>query len=844
MEKLNILSVWTRLTEPHSSITDIGEQRQARLLAGLMLVFAPLATFIIVLFPLFDPTTTLTFSSLVSAAALFGLYGLSRTRHVQATALLLVVVTTIAIIYPSLSSSTAQNANSLYYLVIPLVLASILLPLRGLLTAIVVLGISIVAVPLFNILPTNIAGPMTIFGISSVLLVIFVVHRDGLQQDRQGEIGNALAQAEAANAALAESQRMLKLVMDSIPQNICWKDRNSVYMGSNRNFAKLLGFNSPEELIGKSDFDVPGSAEKAADFQRDDRRVMEADKAELNFEEELPRADGSISWLSTTKIPLHDAKNNVNGVLVMLEDITARKQQELEVLESRNFLQLVLDTIPVGVFWKDRDSFVVGCNKLFAQDAGFDDVAALLGHEGKKRVAPKEESKFRADELEIMETGIPRLGYEEILTLPNRDSLIIQTNKLPLRNTSGEIIGTLGTYTDITRRKQQEQEVRESRNLLQLVLDTIPVRVFWKDSNLTYLGCNQLFANDANLQSPADIIGRTDYELFPGDADMYRADDQRVIDTGDVKLNFEEPQTLGDGSQIWLRTSKIPLRNIAGDIVGVMGTYDDITEQRRQEDVRNELIQELQTANILAEESVRLKSEFMSTMSHELRTPLNAIRGFTGIMLEGMGGDIDDEARHMLGRIDSNSARLLGLINDLLDIAKIEAGRMELVNEPLSPHALAERWEALNGVLAEQKGLKLNVTVDPELPQTVVGDSERLTQVVTNLISNAIKFTHVGGVTLNLKRQNEQWIIQVSDTGIGIPPHALNYIFDEFRQVDGSTKRAYGGSGLGLAIVRNLCRMMGGNIKVTSELGKGSVFTVNLPLVFNKQNETSLLETA
>lgn len=236
-------------------------------------------------------------------------------------------------------------------------------------------------------------------------------------------------------------------------------------------------------------------------------------------------------------------------------------------------------------------------------------------------------------------------------------------------------------------------------------------------------------------------------------------------------------------------------------------------------------------ANALAKEAVRLKSEFMSTMSHELRTPLNAITGFCGIMLEGMGGKIDDEARHMLERVQSNSERLLLLINEVLDIAKIEADRIELASEPLSTRDLAKRWKAQVHVLAENKGLSFDTMIDPTLPETFYGDPERITQIATNLLSNAFKFTESGGVELRLKSGQSTWQIEVHDTGIGIPPHALNYIFDEFRQLDGSSTRVFGGSGLGLAIVRKLCLLMGGNVRVSSTLGEGSTFTVTLPLI-------------
>ncbi len=257
---------------------------------------------------------------------------------------------------------------------------------------------------------------------------------------------------------------------------------------------------------------------------------------------------------------------------------------------------------------------------------------------------------------------------------------------------------------------------------------------------------------------------------------------------------------------------------------------------------------ELLRANALAKESARLKSEFMSTMSHELRTPLNAILGFSGIMLQGMGGEMDEDARHMVERIDSNSQRLLGLINNVLDLAKIEAGRMELTMQPFEPRTLAEDWKAQMGILAEKKALHFEVNVDRNLPETLYGDPERITQIAVNLLSNAFKFTDRGQVILNIGRQNDKWIIRVSDTGVGIPPHALNYIFDEFRQVDGTSTRVYGGSGLGLAIVRNMCRMMDGTIKVASELTKGSVFTVTLPLItqynFDAKAEAPMPEMA
>lgn len=239
---------------------------------------------------------------------------------------------------------------------------------------------------------------------------------------------------------------------------------------------------------------------------------------------------------------------------------------------------------------------------------------------------------------------------------------------------------------------------------------------------------------------------------------------------------------------------------------------------------------ELKLANAKVREAARLKSEFLANMSHELRTPLNAIIGFTGIMLEGFAGEIDEEAQHMTQRVYENSKGLLSLINDILDIAKIESGRLDLVSSPFNPVELSKQWYERLEVLASQKGLAFEVKVDPKLPDTLYGDAERLTQIAVNLLSNAFKFTEQGSVTLALTTGTGIWRIKVRDSGIGIPAHAKEYIFDEFRQVDGSSRRSYGGTGLGLAITRKFVLMMGGTISVESELGKGSEFTVTLPM--------------
>lgn len=251
----------------------------------------------------------------------------------------------------------------------------------------------------------------------------------------------------------------------------------------------------------------------------------------------------------------------------------------------------------------------------------------------------------------------------------------------------------------------------------------------------------------------------------------------------------------------------------------------------------------LQDANDKVLETTRLKSQFLATMSHELRTPLNAIIGYTELQLTGMVGELSDIQYQYGERILSNSQHLLGLINDILDLSKIEAGRMTLNNEIIDLEPWSTEIVEQNIVLADEKGLEFIAEIDPNLPKSFVGDSMRLRQIIVNLVSNAIKFTKEGHVRLSLNRTStETWSIVVHDTGIGIAPHKLETIFEEFNQVDNSATREYEGTGLGLAIVRKLAMTMGGNVRVESVLEDGSTFTVLLPIVTSTVSESATLE--
>ena len=344
-------------------------------------------------------------------------------------------------------------------------------------------------------------------------------------------------------------------------------------------------------------------------------------------------------------------------------------------------------------------------------------------------------------------------------------------------------------------------------------------------------------ANQSALQligrSSSEVLGQAATDLFARHtalvahyATLDDADEEVTIQTQQGERTFE------------VHLSSI--RNSMGIPSGRMLVLHDVTQWKRTN-------RELELARNEATESARLKSEFLATMSHELRTPLNVILGYVDLLKMGALGELAEDFERPLDRIESSGRHLLAMITDILDLSKIEAGRMKVVRTPVHVAALVATWQEHISVLAAQKDLTVTATVQADLPEYIFADPERLTQVAHNLLSNAVKFTEVGEITLHVQAEAQHadgsqhpahaasdltryWLICVQDTGIGIPDDAKAYIFDEFRQVDGGTQRRYGGTGLGLAIVRKLVQHMGGSVWAESTPGEGSTFYVRLPL--------------
>jgi len=361
--------------------------------------------------------------------------------------------------------------------------------------------------------------------------------------------------------------------------------------------------------------------------------------------------------------------------------------------------------------------------------------------------------------------------------------------------------------------------IQRSEEQIRQIIEYAPQSIAMFDRDMRYLVFNRQWVKGYGLEGK-DIIGKSHYEIFPEIGDEWKQIHQRAMQ-GIVDINEEAPFPRADGDLDWLRWDVRPWYQPDGTVGGIMMNTDVITERVKGRQERDSLIRQLR-------EAARFKDEFLAMMSHELRTPLNAMIGLLGIVL--MGNRVIDQDRNMITRARSNSERLLMLINNILDISRMEAGRLEIVTAPVSLRHLAEKFSADMSILASQKSVAFTVAIDPMLPEFVKVDEDAITKIITNLVGNAFKFTERGAVALKISKDDESLVIEVRDTGIGIPAHMQEIIFESFRQADASSTRAYGGSGLGLSIVRTLCIAMGGTVRVESKPGAGSTFTVTLPL--------------
>jgi PAS domain S-box-containing protein len=390
----------------------------------------------------------------------------------------------------------------------------------------------------------------------------------------------------------------------------------------------------------------------------------------------------------------------------------------------------------------------------------------------------------------------------------------LETVRSPLMQ-DGVVTGLIVIARDITERKKVERALELQTVTLTTLFDSIPDLIFTMDTSLRFTRCNKSFLEHFGFKKEEIINkGEADLNIPAGDAAEHNKWNSKVIEECRT-FSLEERVPRLDGANPLYETVKAPLM-LDGKIIGLLGIAHDITKRKEMEEA--------------ALSASRSKSAFLANMSHEIRTPMNSIIGFSELALDG---EASIKTREYLTKIQINAEWLLQIINDILDISKIESGKMELENIPFDMHELFESCRTLIMPKAIEKGLSLQFYAEPSVGKRPLGDPTRLRQIFVNLLSNAVKFTNSGTVKVftEIKQQSEKNVtyhFEIKDSGIGMTNEQIKKIFEPFIQAETGTTRKYGGTGLGLAISKNFIELMGGRLTVESAPGVGSKFGFDL----------------
>jgi PAS domain S-box-containing protein len=622
-----------------------------------------------------------------------------------------------------------------------------------------------------------------------------------------------------AAQALREQEALLRTLDHHVIVSAA--DPSGAIMHVSEAFCRISGF-SREELMGQ-DHKLLNSGTHTREFWADFWRTLRAGKPWTG--EICNRAkDGSLYWVDSIIAPFHDEAGNLVKYVSIRRDITLQRTHTELLDRERERLDNILRGTNAGTWEWNIETGSIKLDEHWAQILGYRSAdLAARGIGARVNLSHPEELDCVRDQLRRHLSGeLPY--YEAECRLRHADGRWVwvrDSGRVSLRDAGGRALRMHGTLQDISARKAAEAALAERERLMHLAINAFPgVMAYWDRD----MRC--IFANEANRAwrgiGPEEMLGRHKSELY-GD-DTFEEHRPLIRDA----LRGEARKASGsrkgaDGQPMHYILHFLPDRR-DGEVQGFISVAIDVTELRRAQ-------AELEVRTDQAERANAAKSHFLANMSHEIRTPLNAIIGLSYLLSQT---SLNADQHTSLSQIQVAGRSLLGVINDVLDISKIEAGEMHLEEEFFDLRELLEQVSQMLGSQAERKGLQLNIDIGAEVPRILRGDSSRLRQILVNLVSNAIKFTERGSVSVQIgvaERNPQRAVLSLSvhDTGIGIAPQAQTRLFNAFQQADESTTRRYGGTGLGLSIVRNLATLMGGEVGVSSQPGKGSEFWTRIP---------------
>lgn len=506
----------------------------------------------------------------------------------------------------------------------------------------------------------------------------------------------------------------------------------------------------------------------------------------------------------------------------------------------------IINYFPEYLYWTDTQGILLGCNDQVVRYLGFKSKKSLIGKTileiGKLlRWGNNITKKIQKNNETVIKTGMEKTT-EEMSISANGEKVVFLSHKAPLRNTKGKIIGMIGTSVNINVLKERyeklriikekaEQSSKDSFSNLEQIIACMPGSVYWKNKHGVYQGYNDSVPKLLGL-SRTEVLGRTDYDFgkrlgwSTEVAESFAKIDQEVVRSGIPRFNVEEaPFKFSDGNLIYQLSNKVPLRNRTGQVVGVVGISIDITKLKTTQAL-------LKKEKTRVEKLSKTKSEFIANMSHDVKTPLSGIIGLSEILADRLKG----EDLNLVHDISTSAQQLMNFFNNCLEMAKSEHVDITLIKERFSLKLLIKQITELFHSAIENKHLSFSVDYDPKIPDILLGSQAAIYRILLNLTGNAIKFTHQGGVSIHIslskKSSEKQATIKllIQDTGIGIPRNQQKVIFEQFTRLTPSYQGHYEGSGMGLFVVNKLVKSLGGEIFVHSEKGKGSEFTVVLPL--------------
>ncbi|NEV60798.1 PAS domain S-box protein [Thiorhodococcus minor] len=653
-----------------------------------------------------------------------------------------------------------------------------------------------------------------------------------------------------AEAALRESEERLRLFIDHAPAALAMFDREMRYVAVSHRWREDFGLGD-QDLIGRSHYEIFPEIPKR--WREAHRRGLAGET--LRAEEDwFERVDGRMQWQRWEVRPWYAADGEVGGIVTFAEEITARKEAEIALRESQRRFQDIVDASADWVWEVDAHGRYTYVSEGVHDVLGYTP-EEVLGRTPFDLMPPKEAERVAARFGTIIALRKPFRDLENINRHKDGRLIHIHTTGMPMFGFDGQLLGYRGLDRDVTEKRLAEIALQESREQLRTLVSSIPDLVWMKDLQGAYLTCNARFEAFFGA-TESEIVGKTDDDFVDRDqADLFRANDLAAIAAGGPHVDEREITFKRDGHKELVEIIKTPVYDAAGTVIGVLGIGRDMTRARQAEteleryrhhleEVVAERTAALRKARAEAERLAQAKGEFLANTSHEIRTPMNAVLGLA-YLLERQ--PLPAQAQDLARKITRSSRSLLGIINDVLDFSKIESGRLDIERVPFRLGEVLDNLATIMRTSAAGKSLDLAIRPPEGLEAVLLGDPLRLSQILINLTSNAIKFTPAGMVEVRVDQTRQtssqvQLRFTVRDTGVGIDPRTQARLFEPFTQADASTTRRYGGSGLGLVISRRLAELMGGRLGLESSPGKGSTFWVELTFDLAKPMTAELLQ--